>query len=123
MGFPAALRKTPLQEDAPGQLTEKIRKAARKRTKPRAMDASLEDIAKDYIRFPALTKEAPQGESTGRKSSFRNRHAAAPPTAIRHLRNHRQTAQFQQQFAKAVAFFQIHIDKLERHGLRPRATH
>lgn len=30
--------------------------------KQRAMGAGLENIAKDYIRFPALTKEAPRGD-------------------------------------------------------------
>ena len=52
------------------------------------------------------------------RSSFRNGHTPAPPAAIGYLRQHRQTAQLQQQFAQTIAFFQIYIHKLESHGLR-----
>ena len=59
------------------------------------MGATLENIAKDYIRFLILTKEAPRSERTDRISSFGNRDTAAAAAAIRDLSDHRQTAQFQ----------------------------
>src|SRR5215467_14984506 len=90
--FSSASHSPSLQEDAAEPSPEPIRKAARTRTTPRPMGASLENIAKDYIRFPVLTEQAPRRERTDRKSSFRNRHAAPATAAVRDLGNHRQTA-------------------------------
>src|SRR5215472_2911976 len=50
-------------------------------------------------------------------------HAPAAPAAIGDLRDHRQAAKFEQQFAEAVAFLQVHVHELKGHRLRPRSAH